>query len=300
MEEQGGGMNRALVGRRYEGEPMAITPEQVEAYADATEDRNPHYRLGHAVATQGVSSDGQRVPPLFGAYPLHRLAERVILDPELRMDVFRLVHGEQDMTFLRSLRPGETLHPRAQLRSIEAKVSGEVAVLEQELHAADGCVLRAVSHYFVRAPRPAPGSDVPARPHADLVPASRGPLLGEAWCTLAPEASAAFADASGDHNPIHTDDEIARAVGLPGRIGHGMHTMAFAQRVVIDTLLGGDPRRLLRLALRFARPVFPGDTLHFTLWDAGTTEEGASRVAIEVSDPRGQAVVSKAWAACRA
>ena len=42
----------------------------------------------------------------------------------------------------------------------------------------------------------------------------------------------AYAAASGDQNPIHQDDEVARSVGLPGVIAHGMYTMALAARAV--------------------------------------------------------------------
>ena len=42
----------------------------------------------------------------------------------------------------------------------------------------------------------------------------------------------AYAEASGDHNPIHQDEEVARSVGLPGVIAHGMYTMALAARAV--------------------------------------------------------------------
>ena len=41
-----------------------------------------------------------------------------------------------------------------------------------------------------------------------------------------------YAQASGDHNPIHQDDQVAASVGLPGVIAHGMFTMALAARAV--------------------------------------------------------------------
>jgi acyl dehydratase len=42
----------------------------------------------------------------------------------------------------------------------------------------------------------------------------------------------AYAEASGDHNPIHQDESVATSVGLPGVIAHGMYTMALAARAV--------------------------------------------------------------------
>ncbi len=58
-----------------------------------------------------------------------------------------------------------------------------------------------------------------------------------------------YAGASGDFNPIHVDEEFARSVGLPGRILHGLWTMAQVARA--QTAAGGDPERLKRLSVQF-------------------------------------------------
>jgi acyl dehydratase len=58
-----------------------------------------------------------------------------------------------------------------------------------------------------------------------------------------------YAGASGDFNPIHVDEEFARSVGLPGRILHGLWTMAQVARAQTDA--GGDPERLKRLSVQF-------------------------------------------------
>ena len=63
----------------------------------------------------------------------------------------------------------------------------------------------------------------------------------------------AYAAASGDQNPIHSDEEVARSVGLPGVIAHGMYTLALAARAA-DTWAGG-PGRVLELAAKFINPV---------------------------------------------
>ena len=73
----------------------------------------------------------------------------------------------------------------------------------------------------------------------------------------------AYADVSGDHNPIHVNPEVARSVGLDGTIAHGMLSMAFAAQVLTDWLAtrpdaGG---WVLRLRVRFQAMVRPGDTL---------------------------------------
>jgi acyl dehydratase len=63
----------------------------------------------------------------------------------------------------------------------------------------------------------------------------------------------AYAEASGDHNPIHQDDEVARSVGLPGVIAHGMYTMALAARYVEEW--AGSRGRVATIGAKFTKPV---------------------------------------------
>ncbi len=58
-----------------------------------------------------------------------------------------------------------------------------------------------------------------------------------------------YAGASGDFNPIHIDEELARSIGLPGRILHGLWTMAQVARA--QTEAAGGPAQLRRLAVQF-------------------------------------------------
>jgi acyl dehydratase len=74
-----------------------------------------------------------------------------------------------------------------------------------------------------------------------------------------------YAGASGDFNPIHWSERIARGVGLPGVIAHGMLTMALAGRAV--TGWAGAPDAVVDFGVRFSRPVLVPDD------DAGTEVE---------------------------
>jgi acyl dehydratase len=62
----------------------------------------------------------------------------------------------------------------------------------------------------------------------------------------------AYAAASGDQNPIHQDEEVARSVGLPGVIAHGMYTLALAARYVEEH---AGPGRVVSLGAKFTKPV---------------------------------------------
>jgi acyl dehydratase len=59
-----------------------------------------------------------------------------------------------------------------------------------------------------------------------------------------------YAGASGDFNPIHLDAELAKAVGFPSNILHGLWSMAQVARAAVDAG-GGDPRSLKRLSVQF-------------------------------------------------
>jgi acyl dehydratase len=96
---------------------------------------------------------------------------------------------------------------------------------------------------------------------------------------------AAYAEASGDHNPIHLDDDFARSVGLPGVIAHGMLQMGILA-VVAEEATGGRPLR--RLTCRFAGVVLPGDTVTFTAQAAGP-----GKLDLRVLNQRGEPVLTK-------
>lgn len=101
----------------------------------------------------------------------------------------------------------------------------------------------------------------------------------------------AYADASGDQNPIHQDDDIARAVGLPGVIAHGMLNYGVLSRAVTDWL--GDPARLRRLGVRFSNMVQPGDTVTCR-GTVASVDQAAGTAVIDVwmENQRGEKVLS--------
>jgi acyl dehydratase len=81
-----------------------------------------------------------------------------------------------------------------------------------------------------------------------------------------------YAGASGDFNVIHWNERVARAVGLPNVIAHGMFTMAQAARVVTDWV--GDPGAVLEYGVRFSSPVVvPDDDRGAEIVVGGTVTE---------------------------
>ena len=83
-----------------------------------------------------------------------------------------------------------------------------------------------------------------------------------------------YAGASGDYNPIHIDEDFAKSVGLPGRILHGLYSMAQVARA--QTEAGGGPASLRRLSVQFRGMGFPEQEIVVT----GSVREVRDGVAV--------------------
>ena len=91
-----------------------------------------------------------------------------------------------------------------------------------------------------------------------------------------------YAGASGDYNPVHSDEVFAKEVaGYPGVFAHGMLTMGLTGRMLTDYVGDG---RLTYYGVRFTSQVWPGDTLTATATvESFEEEEGAPVVTLKVS-----------------
>jgi len=101
-----------------------------------------------------------------------------------------------------------------------------------------------------------------------------------------------YAGASGDFNPIHIDEEFARSVGLPGRILHGLWTMAQVARAQTDA--AGGPEHLKRLSVQFRGLGLPEQEV---LVSGTVREVGDGRVVIDtVAEQAGNQIIRNAEA----
>jgi acyl dehydratase len=103
----------------------------------------------------------------------------------------------------------------------------------------------------------------------------------------------AYAEASGDRNPIHLDDDAAQAAGLPGVIAHGMLAMAQLANFVVGWT--GDHRRLRRLRCRFSALMAPGDRITFSGRVVGE-RDGLVELEVEAENQKGERVLTKGLA----
>ncbi len=102
-----------------------------------------------------------------------------------------------------------------------------------------------------------------------------------------------YAGASGDYNPLHTDEIFTTKIaGYPSVFAHGMLTMGMTGKMLTDYV--GDAR-LTKYGVRFTSQVWPGDTLESTATVKAITERGGKKyVELDVStvNQNGQQVVS--------
>ena len=89
--------------------------------------------------------------------------------------------------------------------------------------------------------------------HINIASLEIGQEIGTSEFLLTRDSLVRYAGASGDFNSIHYRDDVAKAVGLPGVLAHGMLTMGVAVQVVVDWV--GNAGAIVDYQVRFTKPV---------------------------------------------
>jgi 3-hydroxybutyryl-CoA dehydratase len=111
---------------------------------------------------------------------------------------------------------------------------------------------------------------------------------------LSQEAINRYAEATGDHNPIHVDEAYARGTPFGGTIAHGMLVLASLSEMMASAF-GREWLRGGRLKIRFKAPARPGDTVTTEAMPRGARVEGISKLleyGVECRNQRGETLVS--------
>jgi acyl dehydratase len=104
-----------------------------------------------------------------------------------------------------------------------------------------------------------------------------------------------YAGASGDYNPVHTDEKFTKEIaGYPSVFAHGMLTMGMTGRMLTNYVGDG---RLTKYGVRFTSQVWPGDTLNSTATVVDVTD-GVVNLSVETTNQDGALVLS-GYAAAR-
>jgi acyl dehydratase len=248
------------VGLWSEPRQFEVTAERIAAYAAATND------------PVAAHVSGEIAPPVFAVVPVFDilLSQLFAVAPDTIAPF--VLHGEQDFQFHRPIKAGDALTSRGKVIGYAGKASGTVGCVYIETHDAAGeLVNEQYVSTFIRGIdagetigelAPSHSFDESARAHA---PAAKVVQHVDEDQTFR------YSPASGDPMPIHLDAEFAKSVGLPGIIAHGLCTMAFTSWAALTELGNGHTARLRRLAVRFSKPVIPGQDIESTFFAVGSS-----------------------------
>lgn len=252
---------------------FTVEPERLAAYAAATNDPIPAHLAGEVA------------PPVFAIVPVFAS----LLEPAIEVVPLsvlgKVLHGEQDFHFHRPIRPGEVLTSRARMTGWEGLPNGTRACVYLECRDAAGeLVNEQYVTFFIRGFDDGRALGVLSPEHRfDDALRQAGGVVADVTQRIDEDQTFRYAPASGDPMPIHLDEQVAKDSGLPGIIAHGFCVLAFTSHAILTQLGDGDVSRLKRLAVRFAKPVLPGQEIRTQVYRAQTGADGTTTYAFETT-----------------
>jgi len=277
-------LNEKVIGKKYSSGPVTINRHESIYYALSYNEDNDAY-------FDNRREGGIIVPPMFAVnYAVGPTAE-IMFDEEVGLNMMMVVHYSQEFEWLKPVKPDDVIKTEGIITHIHVREKGAILGWEtSSFNQHDEKVLISRWEFYDRSA----GSGQPTE-HIDN-PVERGELIWKDSMKVRNGQSFIYAEPSGDHNPIHVDDEFARKVGLPGIILQGLCTMAFTHKAAVDNLCGKerDPMRLRNLHVRFARPVLPGQTISFEGFKMKKGDEGET-FGITARNDEDKEVLKNGW-----
>lgn len=255
-----------------------LDPDNIVAYALASNDENPLYLAGDAV------------PPVFAvAVAWNAFMGVAAMPPEASAGSVGGVHGEHDLFLRKPMVPGTWLHTTSERTAVVCSKAGMNTFVKLVTVDDGGDVV--IEQYWSTLLRgEVTGGDQGTPPPDHNVPDdARQRPVGTTSLPTTQDQTFRYAGASADRAPMHVDDEVARSMGFPRKFNQGLCSLAVTSRGLIELAAGGDPRRVRRIGVRFSSPVFPGNAIDLGVFDIGATEEGTHAYGFEASS-EGQAV----------
>ncbi|WP_183092763.1 MaoC/PaaZ C-terminal domain-containing protein [Nocardioides stalactiti] len=254
--------NRDGLGVWTEESRFEVTRERVQEYAAATNDPIEAHRAGDVAS------------PVFAIVPVFQS----LIEPALEVVpmglIGKIVHGEQDFRFHRPVRPGDVLVSRSRMTGWQGLPNGTAACVHIECRAegTGELVNEQYVTFFVRGfdNGDTVGELAPEHRFDETLLATEP--VAETKQHIDDDQTYRYGPAAGDPMPIHLDEEFAKEMGLPGIIAHGLCTQAFTSWAALTELAGSDVGRLRRHAVRFAKPVLPGQDVVTTFYRVGSPD----------------------------
>ncbi len=243
-----------------------------------------------------LSTMGFKVLPTFPViYSSRGLIGKIVEGggiPGLRYNPMMLVHGEQYLELRKAIPVSATITNRAKISAVWDKGSGAVLVTDVTSTDESGAVVAfAQSSMFIRGAGGFGGERGPSSAEMNLPPNRPADATMSEQTTV---KQALIYRLSGDINPLHADPQMAAVGNFDRPILHGLCTFGYAARAVLKAFGENDPARFKSIRVRFARHVFPGDTLVTDMWREGNAVLFRTRVPDRDVDVLSNAVVELA------
>lgn len=262
MNEEQPTLNREYIGKTYDSGPHIVESNSIREYALATNETNPLY----------LNTDSHELtsPPLYPVVFIPYLMSQLVDDAEsLGLDRLRVVHSQHTMKWNDLLRSGDQVSLTATIADMKQHGIHDTLDLEIAFGRENDIVVEIQYQILVRGVKKSGAT--PAKKQESVF--ETGVKLGQQSMAITEDQGLRYAKASGDHNPIHVNEEIAKIAGFPKTIVHGLCTMAFASKAIVEVLLDGHPSRLKYMSNRFSKPVFMGQTVTTEFYDVGMKED---------------------------
>lgn len=247
------------------------------------------YALGIGAGPEELEFIYEGTPGGLKVYPSFAglLAGSVVRDFVEEQNPPRILHGEQHVKLIRSLPAEAELKVTGRVTEVFDKGKAAVIHFRSEGRNALGELMFEVEHVAFYLGAGGFGGDPGPKAQSLDPPQGREPSMR--FVSTVPAIQAALYRLCGDLNPLHIDPEVARKVGFPKPILHGMCTYGYATRALVHGLCGGDVGRFREFRARFTDVVYPGDTLVTESWDLG-----GGKYAVRTRSDRGT-VLDNAW-----
>jgi len=183
-----------------------------------------------------------------------------------KYDPNMILHGEQSIEILKTLPLEAEFDVKTTVLGVYDKGKGMLMQQQSVLVDSAGVeYVKLIGGVFVRGLGGFGGEK--QAPEKTYTPPNRAPdAVGE--FVTSPHQALLYR-LSGDYNPLHADPAVAKKVGFPGPILHGLASFGIAAQTILKTLLNNDPTLFKAIRVRFASPVFPGETLVTEMWKDG-------------------------------
>lgn len=261
-------INRDFLGYNVEKDIGQIRREDADAYAQAILDKNPNYHGKAPIVT-----------PFFPARLVVDMVMKICTMKNLKLNLLKMVHGEQEVIWHHPVRVGDQLTAKAGIANIEDTSAGELITISGNLFCNGKMVAESNTGFLVRGKTSVEKKErQPEKERAELFRLDIQTKDGQ---------QIEYARASGDSNFIHTSNFLAKLAGLPRTILQGFCIVAMACSSLSEKVVSNDLSRLRSIKGRFSGIVIPGDLLELVAYEG----DQPSEILFEILNPKGRTIL---------